>query len=190
MQQKLMDKVQCPNCFGGGLYEVCSVCAGAGEVEDAAGILVCSTCEGLGELRTGDCPLCYGSGVVSRALARLYEADKWVRANEPDWNGDDSGGVTILSKAKWYRNRSLRDSLTQARGVGDFVLLHGSGKEDASIIFGGFSWGYAGEGPNGLVDVLVDAGFFRDRSEGLEWVVRLNPKHSWRLKKSITRTLD
>jgi len=68
----------------------------------------------------------------------------------------------------------------------DAVLLRGT---DGTARFSALSWGYGGEGPRGLVELLVRLGIHRERAEnvafqsrryddpGLDWFVRFLPNN-------------
>lgn len=164
VQMRTDDEVTCPACLEGKVWQRCARCSGSGERE--AGDL-CSSCLGAGEVEVGPCTLCSGSGVVSFALMRLHSADVWTRGNKPDWQGDDGEhpGVTVFSKAMWFRVRQSglpasaggivkAEALAEAELAG---LVRLTARNGLQWLFHGFAWGYLGEGPSGLACVLADA---------------------------------
>lgn len=172
------DQVYCPDnrCIDGKLCERCPVCQGDGEEPRGEG---CGNCGGLGEVNAGTCGVCDGKQVVSFALRRLYEADRWVSSNQPDWDGDNAShpGVTLFSTAHWYRKRkewgprvaSVTGGFLRTPDPDGFYATMEMGspfthavqlldENDVVLItFWGFAWGFGGEGPNGLAAVLADA---------------------------------
>lgn len=153
------DETYCPDCYEG-LIETPCVCTQGGRYpadED------CGACNGTGCGPSERCSLCQGEGVVTLAVMKLRDADRWVRANEPDWDGDDAShpGITVFSKAKWWRMRGTFGPVRMARSrpyeddVWGAVELVGDGGK--TVKFLGFAWGYPGEGPTGLAAVLADA---------------------------------
>ena len=174
------DEAYCPvrACFGGVLVGPCAPCAGKGEVYDAEtrAVETCEACGGAGEEPLGDCAACGGRGIVRYAVAKLYEADRYICANSPDWLGDDADarGVTLYSLAKWWRQRSFLGAAVKAaqgelRPMDDDSVLPGDRTPTEAVVelldaqgkvlttFHGFAWGYGGEGPTGLAAVLADA---------------------------------
>lgn len=158
-----MELVTCPEdqCEGGEEWRECPCVLGPPSV-------VCLTCGGLGQIRVGVCALCVGKGEITLPLAHLYEADLWVRRNDPGWKGSDMDhpGITVYSQAYWFRERGrLRGEVVSVLGsIGPqqepIVALFGEHR-NMLLKLRGFAWGYGGEGPTGLADVLCDI------SEGL-----------------------
>jgi len=154
----------CPDCFEGTVWEPCAACGGNG-CDPAGTEKDCPKCEGAGEQPMTSCATCYGRGTVSFALMRLAEADSWVRASAPEWDGDNHShdGVTMFSMAEWFRRRRGFEAQAVEAGDlnGDYVVRLGGNegflKRPAVIEFTGFSWGYGGEGPTGLAAMLADA---------------------------------
>jgi hypothetical protein len=163
VQTRTEDEVACPACLDGKVWQRCARCSGSGEFEDE----LCSSCLGAGEVEIGPCALCSGGGVVSFALMRLWSADAWTRANKPDWQGDDAEhpGVTVFSKARWFRVRqsglpASAGGIVKAEGLVDpdlAGLVRLTARNGLQWLFHGFAWGYSGEGPSGLACVLADA---------------------------------
>lgn len=193
------DNLACPNCFEGAVYIRCGTCGGSGQRGVLSIInptITCPDCGGAGEVREpGPCHVCGGEGYVTYTLMRLAEADRWVRANRPEWSGDnrDHNRVTMYSMAEWFRRRG--DAPTMARAWGgivaaEAVVLLFSQPDDGRppwITFTGLSWGYGGEGPNGLAAVLADA--FPDDfpvfDEAMAFVSRQTFGDSWTLKRGM-----
>lgn len=178
----------CPerDCFNGRIIKVCPLCEAS--LDD------CTLCEGAGEVDAGACQVCGGRAIVSRALAKLYEAERWVRVNDRDWSGDDADhpGITLYSLAKWYRQRGfLRDAVARAVCqpddcvAGAVVLEDRLGRELSRLH--GFAWGYGGEGPNGLAAVLADVFFdrFRDPQDAMREVTRHPMSEGWEIARAV-----
>lgn len=183
------DRCVCPACEGGLLS--CDACQG-GDSE-------CGRCGGAGEAKAGQCNLCGGTCEISLALSRLYEADRYVRRQSPDWSGDnrDHDGITAYSMAEWFRRRG--GGLPPSEGEGPRPLLdpraaagffEEGGEQrviitasEGDITFTGLSWGYGGEGPNGLAAVLADAGFFPNLAEARAWIADQSIVRPWELQR-------
>jgi hypothetical protein len=166
VQMRTEDEVACPACLEGKVWRPCDRCGGHGVIVGAAEKF-CSECGGAGEVEGPTCSLCCGTGVVSFALMRLWSADAWTRANKPDWQGDDAEhpGVTVFSKAMWFRVRqsglpTSAGGIVKAEGLSDPDLagvVRLTARNGLQWLFHGFAWSYGGEGPSGLACVLVDA---------------------------------
>jgi len=162
MTDRKIEERGCPDCFEGTVWEPCAACGGNG-CDPAGTEKDCPKCEGAGEQPMRRCATCCGTGRVTYALMRLAEADRWVRTNCPEWDGDNRShnGVTLFSTAEWFRRRCDFQALVMEAPVqgGECVLrLYGSeGKRKAVIDFTGFGYGYGGEGPHGLAAVMADA---------------------------------
>lgn len=189
------DAVRCPACFNGVMWKRCYICTGSGRTVTSDPYdrheLICDACDGAGEVEAGTCTLCIGDLRVSLALSHLYEADKFVRAHEPNWSGDNAThkGITMYSQADWFRKRksiALQDSKRAEGRVynHEHVVYLVAGM---TVVFYGLSWGYGGEGPNGLADVLADAGFFETQQDALRWVGRLPQDQGWELQAPAKR---
>lgn len=192
------DLVPCLRCFEGVKFERCGACDGRGaapEGDTSTADGYCDKCGGAGEVAAGKCEQCGGAGHVTFALSRLQEADRWVRAHSPEWEGDnrDRPGITLYSTAEWCRRRLSEPPMRRAYGYlysGEpHVELHGYGNVDgdhrvAELLFTGFAWGYGGEGPNGLAAVLADAfpRNFETFDDALRWVAHQPFKGSWTLE--------
>lgn len=153
----------CNKCQGAGeTFKECKRCAGSGDMmpysDDG-----CAECDCTGEVSEGICTLCQGKIVITKALACIYEGYKQIIRHEPEWKGDEPGGVTCYSLAKYFRNRQLLQDKT-VRIVGRVDVQEFSSNlveffdSQGNLLehFTGFSWGYGGEGPNGLRCVLSD----------------------------------
>jgi hypothetical protein len=179
------DLVVCPVCHDGAIYERCPECNGNASIDEEE----CYQCRGAGEIASDVCMLCEGTGNVSYDLLYLYEADRWVRLNEPGWDGTTRSGITLFSKAAWFRKRELRNLIWKATGevagrdehIVRLFFAIPSSDVPTVLTFDGFSWGYAGEGPNGLASVLVDCGFFNNHEEAITYVARKRSGEGWRL---------
>src|SRR3990167_6530306 len=123
-----------------------------------------------GEQPMRGCTTCFGTGTVTYSLMRLTEADRWVRTNFPEWDGDNRShnGVTLFSMAEWFRRRrGFAAETVEAGLIDDDVVLRVGGADVIKpgdtvlhrrvIEFTGFAWGYGGEGPHGLAALLADA---------------------------------
>lgn len=124
-------------------------------------------------------------------VGRLREADNYVRRNHPDWEGDlkEHNGITVYSKAKWYRNRHLREKVMavfcfEGKDWNLYVNLECEGGK-VLLTLNGFAWGYGGEGPNGLACVLADIfpEKFADQRAALEEVARHRMSESWNIRR-------
>lgn len=184
----------CPSedCYAGVQHRQCGVChgtGGQGKVGEQ-----CPACGGEGLVPAGTCQLCQGSSRVSDAVARLYEADRWVRANAPDWSGDsrERPGITLFSQAEWWRRRrDLRDRVDVIQATiepdqGQTVTLlerRIPGGPMPLLTFSGFSWGYGGEGPNGLAQVVRDIlpERFPTLEDALRYVASADQTEGWEL---------
>ncbi len=160
---------QHPDCWDGKIMKPCSHCDGQGYGIDEGESWTCSECDGAGQVSVGSCSMCGGTGQITMALVRLYEAQRRVWAQHPEWAGDDKErpGCTDFSMAKYYR---LRDGLHHGvvgvegkpageTGAAEVTLLIRIGPMRGlkTVTFHGFAWGYGGEGPRGLACVLADA---------------------------------
>jgi hypothetical protein len=124
-------------------------------------------------------------------IQRLQEADRYVRQNHPDWDGDETEtvGITAYSKAKWYRNRGMRSQVNAVlcyenkEGNCCVELLDEKGK--LLLTLAGMSWGYGGEGPNGLACVLADIfpEKFPNQRTALEEVARHPMNETWTVRR-------
>jgi len=195
------DLVGCPvgECFGGKIWRDCSACGGTGifgggEDERGHGGIGedCGRCKAEGQLIVRECELCAGTSHVRRPLADLYEADRFCRRNDPAWTGidhDGHRGITLYSQAMWYRTRAGFGPIVRAAGAftgdgsdaGPTVVLENAG--GAKLTLHGFAWGYGGEGPNGLADVLSDVfpGKFPRKDDALAVVAAFDFNGSWEI---------
>ncbi len=150
--------------------------------------LPCPLCEG----RRPRCHLCDGSGAVTPALERIYSAERLARVLAPEWRGTDDRqrpGVTTFSLAAYYRRRRfLRGRVVAARGrpghdeaFGIVELLDKDGRP--LIALHGLAWGYVGEGPAGLANVLADAlpHLFPTSDDARRFVLSLPQDKLWRV---------
>jgi|GEM_PF-2323724 len=150
--------------------------------------LPCPLCEG----RRPSCRLCSGSGTVTMALERIYSAHRLARVLAPDWRSADDRqrpGVTTFSLAAYYRRRRfLRGKVVAARGrpghdeaFGIVELVDKDGRP--LIALHGLAWGYAGEGPAGLANVLADAlpHLFPTTGDARRFVLSLPQDEPWRV---------
>jgi len=179
------DEAYCPDCFEGQVETPCDCTQGGQQPADED----CAACQGTGCGPAVQCTVCHGEGIVIMAVMKLRDADKWVRGNQPDWDGDDASrpGITVFSKAKWWRLREAFGPVRMARSRpyeddvwGAVELVGENGK---TVKFLGFAWGYLGEGPTGLAAVLADAmpGRFPTFQVAREWVARLPQHDAWSL---------
>lgn len=158
------ETVFCPLCLYGEVWRNCGHCGGNG-TDPADPFAECRVCEGGGEvLDPNPCALCGGEGQVSRVLASLASTDRRIRKQDPEWDGEcrSRPGVTQFSLASYYRKReSLRGRVVGARGIatdgGDHRVCLLDAHDEQLATFYGFCWGYGGEGPHGLMDILQDA---------------------------------
>jgi len=169
MSERKLEERGCPDCFEGTIWEPCSACGGNG-CDPAGTEKDCPKCEGAGEQPMRGCTTCNSAGTVSYSLMRLTEADRWVRANAPEWDGcnESHNGVTLFSMAEWFRRRrGFAAETVEAGLIDDDVVLRVGGADVIKpgdtvlhrrvIEFTGFAWGYGGEGPHGLAALLADA---------------------------------
>jgi len=164
MSERKLEERGCPDCFEGTIWEPCSACGGNG-CDPAGTEKDCPKCEGAGEQPMRGCTTCNSAGTVSYSLMRLTEADRWVRANAPEWDGcnESHNGVTLFSMAEWFRRRrgfaadSVEACLIDGQAVLRLAGNEGFLKRPMVIDFTGFAWGYGGEGPGGLAALLADA---------------------------------
>lgn len=190
----------CPDCFEGKVYSTCPNCQGAGEYpyhpkrgdEYPA---KCSDCGGSGELVSDSCDTCEGSQFITTALLKLMDARKYTGGEQSFMEVDENTyrqtneGITMYALAAYFNLRgSFRDPSTVVeagmfpmRAEWDGVIhhlpdIHGVKISSSSktLILTGLSWGYGGEGPNGLATILHDLGKFQDHKEALNWVGALN----------------
>lgn len=177
-----MNEVGCPACYDGEVWERCSRCNGAGEIEDG----VCPACEGGGETKHPDpCKLCDATGKVTRACEHIYSA--WKRTNAVD----DDRGCTQDSLARYFRERDyLRRNTQTVRArrhpdvFGRVELVDPGARVLIALL--GLAWGYGGEGPNGLADIIADLGFFdSDRFKAISYVADQPQNEGWTLSRRV-----
>ena len=185
----MYETIECPECRDGIKYVPCKSCKGVGHFVKAGGWKrMCTTCKGEGEIAGECCSLCGCTGVITSILYRLHYEYKHRQIIEIPNNPLDpyDNGVTRISLQKYYYFRHIFHEAVKAEGyVGgihdqdNYVLL--TAKNGQVLRFGGFSWGYGGEGPMGLCYVLTDTGFFQTIEEAKEFVFKQYRTSRWSL---------
>ena len=167
--------------------------------------IICPVC--YGEAQEMFCRRCHGTSELSGDLMQLHSANEWTKKHDPEWTGcsKDRPGITLFAQAEWYRNRgSLKHLFLSEVRVEGFTSEETVGREPVVRIslfsaYGrplahppfdhlslyGFSWGYSGEGPNGLANVLVDIGFFSDHEEAMRYISNLKIDQKWSREKVV-----
>lgn len=188
----------CPDCFEGTQYHTCKTCEGRGT--DPLG--ACPDCEGVGEFKVHPCRTCKGSGFVSSAIAKLRDVVSRHPGSENRIQvgrirvrvgGVESAtaiptqihhGITDYALLAYLQKReALRDpepAVTAVKVTVDpafewenGILIQNSVDQ---LVLTGVSWGYGGEGPNGLATILHDLGKFPDHESALKAIAAI-PMH-------------
>jgi hypothetical protein len=179
---------RCPmsGCYAGRLRASCPTCARSRPYpRDAA---TCASCFGTRLVQIGVCPLCDGAGEVPVAFERLYVAHQRIRAEVPDWDGDDAvpASTTGTSLAKWYRCRgdlAGRIGAFRGRPLLDhrFGVVEGVNQLGAVVIsLHALSWGYSGAGPTALATIIADC-WDLNEYESARAVGGLPLRDAWRI---------
>ena len=128
------------------------------------------------------CFLCNGNQKTSFELMKIYEANRFVHAQDPLWDGDDASreGVSMYSLAMWYRSKESFGPIVEAQsdgGDGPVLIMN---RYADTMTLHGVSWGYGGEGPQALAAILADGGLIEGGfNEAIKFVQQIPFQSFW-----------